>query len=54
MFYKLDENGVWWTGTIIHLPNGVTLSSENKVNQDGWEWHDEAPDGYVNIENIEE
>lgn len=47
MFYKLDDNSKWWDATIVHLPNGVILSPENKISVDGWEWLDEPPIGWI-------
>jgi hypothetical protein len=47
MFYKKDENGKWWEAMKIALPSGEILSTENKKSLDGWEWHDEPPQEYV-------
>ena len=54
MFYKLDNNSKWWDATVVHLPNGITLSPENKISVDGWEWLDEPPIGWIEQNQIEE
>jgi hypothetical protein len=43
MFYK-KENGKWLTGLIIELPK---LTKENKDSLNGWKWHDEPPQEYL-------
>jgi hypothetical protein len=52
MFYKFQDSK-WYAGLMIWLPSGTILSVDNKVSEDGWEWHDVAPDGYVD-ETIKE
>lgn len=47
MFYKKDNNGNWFKGSKVHLPNGVILTEENKQSIDGWEWYDTAPQEYI-------
>jgi hypothetical protein len=53
MFYKYNsENNEWYTGLEIHCPGGVILSVENQIPHDGWQWHDEPPQEYLEwIEN---
>jgi hypothetical protein len=46
MFYK-KENNNWYTGKKIHLPSGEVLTEDNKIKVDGWEWHDEPPQEYI-------
>ena len=52
MFYKLDNDGKWWDATVVHLPNGVILSPENKISVDGWSWLDEPPIGWIEQQPI--
>lgn len=47
MYYKKDEKGNWHKGKIIYLPSGEILNEDNKNSLDGWEWHDEAPQEYL-------
>jgi hypothetical protein len=46
MFYKFDGEK-WWNAQVIALPSGEILSPENKQNLDGWKWHDEPPQDYL-------
>jgi hypothetical protein len=46
MFYKY-ENGEWFIGAKIYFPDGTILSLENKIEKDGWMWHDEPPREYL-------
>ena len=47
MFYKKEKNGNWLKGSKVYLPNGVILTEKNKQSIDGWEWHDKAPQEYL-------
>ena len=47
MFYKKDKNGKWWRSENVHLPSGEKLTPENKLEIDGWEWHDTPPQEYL-------
>jgi hypothetical protein len=46
MFYKY-ENGEWFIGAKIYFPDGTILSLKNKIEKDGWMWHDEPPREYL-------
>jgi len=46
MFYKFDRQQ-WWSAQVIALPSGEIISPENRKNLDGWEWHDQAPQEYL-------
>jgi hypothetical protein len=52
MFYKF-ENGKWEYGYTVCLPSGEILTEENKINSDGWVWHDEQPIDF-NVTNVTE
>jgi hypothetical protein len=41
------ENGEWFIGARIYFPDGTILSLENKIEKDGWMWHDEPPREYL-------
>jgi hypothetical protein len=45
MFYKF-ENNKWEYGYTVCLPSGEILTEENKINSDGWEWHDNPPENF--------
>lgn len=47
MFYKKEIDGNWSKGSKVILPNGEILTEENKKSVDGWEWHDTAPQEYI-------
>jgi hypothetical protein len=48
MFYKFNtETQEWYFGNEVHFPDGVKLNSENRVEKDGWKWHAEAPEEYL-------
>jgi hypothetical protein len=47
MFYKKTDEGDWYTGNAVHFPDGVILNKDNKVSHDGWEWHEEPPQEYL-------
>lgn len=47
MFYHKDNLGNWQSGQEIHLPDGSILSVKNRENKQGWEWHDEPPEEYL-------
>jgi hypothetical protein len=48
MFYKKDENTEeWYVGNEVHFPDGTKINAENKKEIDGWQWHDEAPQEYL-------
>jgi hypothetical protein len=48
MFYKKDENtGEWYFGNEVHFPDGIKITSENKLTKDGWVWYDEPPQEYL-------
>ena len=45
MFYKLDiTTNRYLKGNLIEFPDGVVLSSNNRIEKDGWQWHDEPPE----------
>lgn len=46
-FYKIESDGNWLVGKTIYLPSGAVLSSDNKINEDGWVWYDEPPQEYL-------
>ena len=53
MFYKLFEDGSCKCGNNINLPDGTTLSINNKGSIDGWVWYDEEPQEYLDwLENL--
>lgn len=55
MFYKRDSNnGFWLTGYVVNLPNGVALSSENIINDEGWGWFDSPPKEYLDWKQEQE
>ncbi len=44
MFYKLDTNtNTYEEHAVLHFPGGIILDENNKIEHDGWEWHDKAP-----------
>lgn len=48
MFYKFNkEPQEWYAGNEVHFPDGTKLTAENKQEIDGWEWHDEPPQEYL-------
>ena len=51
MFYKY-ENGEWFIGSEIHFPDGTKITASNPETKNGWEWHDEPPQKY--LESLEE
>lgn len=56
MFYKYEEEfNEWNTGNKISFPDGITLSTNNRVEKDGWFWSDEPPTEYTEwLESQEE
>lgn len=54
MFYKKDENNNWFVGNKIHFPDGTDLSVDNKVEKNGWKWHDTPPAEYTEWLNQQE
>lgn len=52
MFFKKEENGNWIAGLIVHLIDGTVLDESNKIEKDGWEWLDEAPEGYIILDEL--
>jgi len=47
MFYKyIQEEDIWATGSKISFPDGVVLSSDNRVEKNGWKWYDTPPAEY--------
>tara|TARA_B000000475_G_C15937197_1_gene423211 strand:+ start:600 stop:776 length:177 start_codon:yes stop_codon:yes gene_type:complete len=48
MFYKIEEEmGDWNTSVRVAFPDGTIISSENKIDRDGWFWSDEPPTEYT-------
>lgn len=48
MFYKyIEEDNIWVTGNRISFPDGVVLSTDNKIEKDGWKWYDNPPQEYL-------
>lgn len=52
MFYK-KEGENYFEGLTVNLPNGKVLNSENRENQEGWIWHDEPPQDFIDFQNNE-
>lgn len=47
MFYKY-ENEQWLVGSEIFLLGGrIHLTKDKPNNNEGWQWHDEAPREYL-------
>ena len=57
MFYKKENNG-WLIGSVVKIPidssgdnlsviGSIILDENNKQSYDGWEWHDEPPQDYI-------
>lgn len=49
MFYKENSDGSWTRGNEIHFPDGEVLSSNNKKQREGFQWHDIDPPGFSKI-----
>jgi len=48
MFYKyIQEEDIWVTGSKISFPDGVVLSTDNRIEKDGWKWYDTPPAEYT-------
>lgn len=47
MFYKKEENGSWYSGAQVYIATGEVLTEQNRDNDFGWIWYDEAPEEYV-------
>lgn len=52
MFYK-EENNEWLIAIEVLLPTSppTTINSSNKENDNGWIWHDEPPQEYLDWHN---
>ena len=48
MVYFEYEDGTWEVGNEVHFPNGVKLNPSNKGSKDGWTWHDNPPQQFIN------
>lgn len=49
MFYKeIGED--WIRGSIINLPDGNILNTDNRLEVDGWIWFDNPPQEYIDWE----
>jgi len=46
MFYKLDNDN-WESANKVRLPSGKLLTSQNKSEAGGWEWHETPPKEYL-------
>jgi hypothetical protein len=54
MFYKFNtETNEWYFGNEVHFPDGTKLTADNKETKDGWEWHDEPPQEYLETHNTQ-
>lgn len=52
MFYKFNkESNEWYAGNEVHFPDGIKITLENKQSKDGWQWHDEPPQEFINWQN---
>ena len=48
MFYLHEEEfDIWQTANNVHFPDGTTLSSDNRVEKNGWKWYDTPPAEYT-------
>lgn len=49
MFYKKFENGDWIKAPKVYLSDEdkTVLSEQNKTTKNGFEWHDEEPQEYL-------
>jgi hypothetical protein len=48
MYYKFDiERNEWYVGSTIYFPTGEILTLENKLEFDGWKFHEEPPIEYL-------
>ena len=48
MFYLHEEEfDLWQTANSVHFPDGTTLSSDNRVEKNGWKWYDTPPAEYT-------
>lgn len=47
-FYKKESTRYLYAPKNVYLPNGNILNESNKMNEYGWEWKEEAPEGYIN------
>jgi hypothetical protein len=55
MFYKFNtETQEWYFGNEVHFPDGTKLNAENKQEKDGWQWHDEPPQEFIDWQNLNE
>lgn len=57
MFYKKENNGNWVIGKIINLAKAFdyeVLTKSNKQSKNGWEWHDTAPQEYLDWKEKQE
>ena len=57
MFYLKEENGVWHKGSFIVLPTKpepTELTTDNRENDYGWEWHDTPPQEYLEWKETQE
>jgi hypothetical protein len=52
MFYKKFENGDWIKAPKVYLPDEdkTVLSEQNKTTKNGFEWHNEDPQEYLDWE----
>ena len=48
MFYLHEEEfNLWQTANNVHFPDGAILSSDNRVEKNGWKWYDTPPAEYT-------
>lgn len=53
MWYKYnEETNEWYYGAEIHFPDGTKITASNPETKNGWEWHDEPPQKY--LDSLEE
>jgi hypothetical protein len=46
MFYKKEENGNWNEASEVTLTSGEIATSDNRIEGNGWKWHDTPPQEY--------
>ena len=54
MFYKIDENGEWFTAMEIYFPDGAVFNSPTEEMKQGWYWSDSEPEEYTAWKELKE
>lgn len=51
MWYKQFQDGTWSRGNKVIIPaapqGNIILELNHNAKVDGWEWHDDPPQGYL-------